>query len=161
MTTFEERFGLFWAILGPVISILLVVKVYFKADQPRSILGRYSSFDACIYYQIWTHVFGSITHSILTVPFIHDFLSCSVRKWAFIFFITLSLFSHVPSILDCALRTNDTPFYEQYHSRSPYNHLLMIVLCTWTPFFHIWLFNQEYFANEFEPIRYGCKIVHL
>ena len=122
-----------WSVMGPLLSTAVLVAAYFKAKQPQTMMGKFKSNDACVFYQCWVHLLGNYVFSVLQWPYISDFFSCTFRKWAVLWFGVMAFCSHLPSLLDCSIRTNDPSFYELFHSRSPYNLLLMIVLCTWVP----------------------------
>ena len=49
------------------------------------------------------------------------------------------------------MRTNNTPFYHMFHSRSHYNHLLILVLCTWVPLITSYIFGRSFPQNETDP----------
>ena len=129
----EIIYSTLWSILGPVMSTTVLVCAYFKAGQPRTMLGKFKSNDACVFYQCWVHLLGNYLFSVLQWPYISENFSCTFRKWTVLWFGVMAFCSHLPSLLDCSIRTNDPSFYELFHSRSPYNLLLMIVLCTWVP----------------------------
>ena len=141
----------FWTI-GPVMSagmsIFAVTTVYAKARHPRTPIGRYNSSDLCMFYQLWLHVIANVIFVAFSVPQIHEFLPCFARKWPILYVGVTLLLSQYPCVLDCAIRTNDTPFYEQFHSVSPYTHLLMIVLCTWVPLFATISLSAYFPQNE-------------
>ena len=57
----------------------------------------------------------------------------------------------MPSLLDFCMRTNNTPFYHMFHSRSHYNHLLILVLCTWVPLITSYIIGRSFPQNETDP----------
>ena len=128
-------FGRAWALVGPVISLYFIWRVYVKSESQNSIQGIYGSSDACVYYQVGVHFICNVLLAPLQVPWIHDYLSCDIRKCVILWCLMVSIFSHLPSLLDCFIRIHDTPFYMQFHCRSPYTHLFMVVLCSWVPSF--------------------------
>ena len=144
---------LLWKV-GPasaiVMSLFAVSTMYAKARHPRTPIGRYVSGDLCLFYQVWVHFISNGVFLAFSIPQIYAILSCNVRKWLLFYTAAMTFFSQYPSVLDCAIRTNDTPFYEQFHSQSPYTHLLMIVLCTWVPLISTLTLKQNYPENPLD-----------
>ena len=133
------------------LSIFTIRRLNLKSRGPGTLLGRYNSSDICIYYQAWIHAICNVTLFILSIPIIHDLFPCYLLKWVFLYSIPITLLSHVASMLDCAVRTNDTPFYEQFHSISPYTYMLIIVLCTWVPLFTAMVASNQFPHSEVDP----------
>ena len=152
--------SVFWKV-GPLaaggMSLFATVTIYAKSKHPRSPIGRYMSSDICVFYQLWVHNICNVIFIAISVPQVHHFFSCNLCKWLVLYFGVINMLSQFPSVLDCTIRTNDTPFYEQFHSVSPYTHLLMIVMCTWVPFLSTLSVKSYYPQNALDPTR--CDVI--
>ena len=140
-----------WALAGPVLSLYFIWRVYVKSQSPNRIQGIYRSSDVCVYYQVGVHFICNVLLALMQIPGIHDNLSCDVRKWVITWCIVVTVFSHLPSLLDCFIRIHDTQFYILFHSQSPYNHLFMAVLCSWVPLVVVTSFSVQYPQDENNP----------
>ena len=141
-----------WALAGPVLSLYFIWRVNVKSQSPNRIQGIYRSSDVCVYYQVGVHFICNVLLALMQIPWIHDNLSCDVRKWVMTWCAVVAIFSHLPSLLDCFIRIHDTQFYILFHSQSPYNHLFMAVLCSWVPLILIISATGQYPQDEKNPM---------
>ena len=124
----DLNFRTFWTVVSLATSVLTLVWPYAKKSRAWTILDRYNSNDTCIFYWLWTHAYANIYY-------LHNFNTCCT--WLLVLwyqsldhFLGSSADSVLlprPSMLDCTVRTNDTAFYGQFHSQSPFTQLLMIL----------------------------------
>ena len=120
-------------ILGLFLSFGVLIIAYRKYHKQRTIFRYYQSHDICVFYQFIAHASANCLFILINNPPFSLFVTCTIRKWVLIWAQSVFAFSHLPSLLDFCIRTIETPFYVQFHARSPYNLLLTIVLCTWVP----------------------------
>ena len=93
----------------------------------------YPSNDTSLFFLYCSQFLANFVFSILLIPQISIHISCNFRKWTVLWLHHVVIFSHLPATLDGAMRTENFPFYKQFHTRSIYNNLFIIVLCTWVP----------------------------
>ena len=128
-----EPYRYIWPILGPFVALGILIVAYYKVFARRTFFRIFNSNDVCVLYQVWIHTVGNVIISIFSIPQLSAIISCNFRPWVLLWCNTMSILSHLPSMLDCGIRTNNTPFYVAYHCRGPYNNLFMVFLCTWVP----------------------------
>ena len=101
---------------GLPLSVFLIWRLHKKSNQRGTICNKFPSNDACMYYQLWTHAVGNFLLTMLALPVVDENLPCYMKKVPYMSLGAVVFLTHLPSILDCAVRTNDTPFYQQFHS---------------------------------------------
>ena len=106
-----------WMLCGPIITGLVLRKAHKKYYMANTILRRYESNDVCIFYQLWVQLIATVTFTVLNIPMVENHTSCNFRKWILLWTTSLIFFSHMPNMLDFCMRTNNTPFYQMFHSR--------------------------------------------
>ena len=146
-----------WMITGPLLSILVLALFCWKYNHPQTLLRKYKSSDVCILQQLLAHLFGNLVLAIFNIPYIANTASCTVRKWFMIWAHSVVSFCHLTAVLDFGIRTSNLTFYHLFHSKSPYNFLLAIVISTWVPFF-----TASNIAEEFpqsDDVTTQCDVI--
>ena len=146
-----------WIIGGPILSTLVLYLVFRKYRHRQTILHIYNSNDVCVFYQFGAHAVGNLVFTVLQIPPLANHASCIVRKWMMVWAHSTIAFCHLPSLLDFGIRTFNIPFYHQFHSRSAYKLLLVMVLCTWVSWFTTNNISHGFPQNDVIPTQ--CDVM--